>query len=736
MTIQISTVSNSQNFGTWLQRTNDIIYIIGANSVTADSTTTGSVTTGNAYVNGIFGANTLYVTQITAGNIWSNGSLITITSNTYSNAYVRVGNSSINSVVIGWNAADGTVLSGNSSLNEYTAIEHNNLSNGNKASADFLLYNDNNYYSFLDVGINSTNYSDAAYSITDSNGSYILAGNSSLAIGTSSAKPVKFFANGTLGINEVMRITPGLQVGIGTTSPVGKFQVVGNSTFTGNTTITGQLTVSSNTTINGVTLLNGILNVNSTANVYYDARIGGTLEVIGEVILSNTISVTGNATFSNALLVTGNAAFSNTLAVTGNVNFSNTLNVTGLTTLSNVNINVANVANLNSSDTVRIGTVGITSVGLLANNTTIFVGNTANNTTINGNTITVSSLLATTANSANLNVSALATTANLNVTALANTVELNSSSKVNIGVVNTTSIGVSINTAAIFIGNLDSSSANTIITANTLTTNSIQAHTLNITGSISGTFKTDGNIIPTTNNNLTIGSSSNVFNTSYTTNVFANSISSFSGSLTLISNVNFISNVSITGNTFLTTLRTTALANVANLNVMVTANVANLNSSDTVRIGTSGATTIGLVANNTTIFVGNTANKTTITGNTVTTTILSLRGIKESFSGVFNYSANTIATVDSYSAGTYRSAEYTVQATETATGSYHFTKLLVTHDGSVGYVTEYGTINNNGNLLTFVVDINSGNVRLRGTPTSSNSSLSMAVKFTRDVITV
>lgn len=509
MTIQISTVANSQSFGTWLQRTNDIVYIISANAVTADSTTTGSITTGNAYVNGIFGSNTLYVTNIRAGNIWSNGALVTVQSNTLVNSYVTIGNSTVNTAYIGWVAGNNTIFDLYANNNTYVSLAFQNLSNGSSASADLILLNDaaTSASGYLDIGINGSNYSDPAFTVLDPGGSYFISSNGVLAIGTDNAKHIKFFANGTLANNEVMRITPSLQVGIGTTTPSGKFQVVGNTFLTGNTSVSGILSVT---------------------DVY------------------------------------------------GNVTFANTISVLNLATLANVNVNVANVANVNSNNTIRVGTANSTSIGVLANNTTIFVGNTANNT---------------------------------------------------------------------------------IITGNTITTNTVQTHFLSVTGFIVGAFIANGSIIPAVNNAVILGTSSNVFNTAWATNVYSNAISSFSGSLNIVSN-------------------------------------------------------------------------TTFTG------IIDVNGNKQISTAVFNYTNNSIATVDSYSATAFRSAEYTVQATESATGSYHFTKLLVTHDGTTGYVTEYGTINNNGNLLTFACDINAGSVRLRGTPTSSNTSLSMVVKFTRDAITV
>jgi hypothetical protein len=70
MGIPLTPVTNTQTFGTWLQRTNDLVAAISGNVVTTDSSVVGSVTTGNAFVNGTLGANTLWV-----GNSAANGVL-------------------------------------------------------------------------------------------------------------------------------------------------------------------------------------------------------------------------------------------------------------------------------------------------------------------------------------------------------------------------------------------------------------------------------------------------------------------------------------------------------------------------------------------------------------------------------------------------------------------------------------------------------------------------------------
>jgi len=79
------------------------------------------------------------------------------------------------------------------------------------------------------------------------------------------------------------------------------------------------------------------------------------------------------------------------------------------------------------------------------------------------------------------------------------------------------------------------------------------------------------------------------------------------------------------------------------------------------------------------------------------------------------------ASVDSFTAASYRSAQYQVQITR---GSiYQMTTINVLHDGTNAYLSEFGTIRTGTNLATFDADINSGSLRLLATPTSSDSTV-------------
>ncbi|NBU82887.1 MAG: hypothetical protein EBS55_14705, partial [Flavobacteriaceae bacterium] len=72
------------------------------------------------------------------------------------------------------------------------------------------------------------------------------------------------------------------------------------------------------------------------------------------------------------------------------------------------------------------------------------------------------------------------------------------------------------------------------------------------------------------------------------------------------------------------------------------------------------------------------------------------------------------------STSTYRSVEYTIQASQGS--NYHTTKILTVHNGTTSYNTEYATIYNNTSVATFDVDISGGNLRLLATGASASTT--------------
>jgi len=155
----------------------------------------------------------------------------------------------------------------------------------------------------------------------------------------------------------------------------------------------------------------------------------------------------------------------------------------------------------------------------------------------------------------------------------------------------------------------------------------------------------------------------------------------------------------VTGNTL--KIQGTAAGQI-NLTTDVTTGIANLFTSVT------GKVQVGGVGSE--LYVG---TQTAVTGTTTTV-------------------ATTSQTVtDQFSTTEFRSAEYLVQITQGS--SYQVSKILLVHDGTTPYITEYGTLLSGSTLGTLDVDITGGNARLLVTMANATSA---SVKVSRTSIIV
>lgn len=58
-----------------------------------------------------------------------------------------------------------------------------------------------------------------------------------------------------------------------------------------------------------------------------------------------------------------------------------------------------------------------------------------------------------------------------------------------------------------------------------------------------------------------------------------------------------------------------------------------------------------------------------------------------------------------------------------ASAGYHATEVLVTHDGTTVYMSEYATVFTSSSLMTLDADISGGNIRLLITPANTNTTV-------------
>ena len=90
----------------------------------------------------------------------------------------------------------------------YSQVNQQNTNAGNAASTDFVATadNGNDTTNFIDMGINSSTYNDAAFTISGPDDGYLYANGGKLILGTATNKDVVLHTGNTLAANERMRI--------------------------------------------------------------------------------------------------------------------------------------------------------------------------------------------------------------------------------------------------------------------------------------------------------------------------------------------------------------------------------------------------------------------------------------------------------------------------------------------------------------------------------------------------
>lgn len=283
---------------------------------------------GNATGTSFYGNGT-----VSAPSIISNGSIV-------------AGNSTGNAALF-YDPANNSVAQFFGNVNNFIQVAINNINAGNNASTDLVVHDDLGLLedNYIDIGINSTQFDQATWTINGPSDAYVYTGNTNLAVGTSGLSNLVFFTGGTLAVNERMRITSANTIIIANSSAL-----VANG---------------SNGTLGAVLQSNG-------TGVYWSNNIAMTTLTFANATSTAVVNVStvamGN-TDANSVLTTNSILVQN---ATGNAGF------TSPTTLRIANTSAGGLLTINVS-TIALGNGGTSTANLVLTQSSLAVTNSTAN---------------------------------------------------------------------------------------------------------------------------------------------------------------------------------------------------------------------------------------------------------------------------------------------------------------------------------------------------------------------
>jgi hypothetical protein len=268
-------------------------------------------------------ANATALTSVVVGNTTSNAAL-------YSNGTLFVSTKIQVSGPHAFDFGSGAQIEIDSSQNTYSQVVIQNGNSGINASGDLVITNDtgNDTVGFIDLGINSSTYNNAAFTITGAGDGYLYASNGALVMGTVSNKDIVFHTNGTLTSNERLRINANGQIvanviGAQILGPLTESNITPTYTWSGDQTtgmlnpITGQIGFVStgNVVISIINTTAVGIGSNTTANVI--------ITPTSITALANTANIGSTATLGQASIFVQNVAGKEILSYIGNTGLTN-----------------------------------------------------------------------------------------------------------------------------------------------------------------------------------------------------------------------------------------------------------------------------------------------------------------------------------------------------------------------------------------------------------------------------
>jgi hypothetical protein len=144
-----------------------------------------------------------------------------------------------------------------------------------------------------------------------------------------------------------------------------------------------------------------------------------------------------------------------------------------------------------------------------------------------------------------------------------------------------------------------------------------------------------------------------------------------------------------------------------------------------------GNSTSNTIVNSTAIVVNNASIANLVVTSLSLGSALAIGDI--TFSYITKTTSNTSnQTIDNFSMSVYRSAEYLSEIKDNVANNFQVSKILLIHDGVIGYMTEYGIVVSNSTMGVMSASANTTDALLTFMPVSNNTTL----KMTRTVMKI
>ena len=496
------------------------------------------------------------------------------------------------------------------------------------------------------------------------------------------------------------------------------------STFAGITTVTNVTSVSSTNTgalqvrggagIAGGLFVGGTI-TGTTANITGNQTVGGNLTVTGYETVSggatiSALTVTNAATVGTSLAVTGfsslnGGATASALTVTNAATVGTTLTVTGYSTLGLLRATDTTVTNLTVT-----GNEAVTGYLSANGGATISAATVTNDLTVGGNTV----------HSGYTSMNGGATASGLTVT---NAVTVGTTLAVT--GYSTLSGGATLSAATV-TNNLTVSGNETVtgylsanggatLSAATVTNNLAVGGTLAVTGySQLGLLRATD----TTITNLTVTGSATLPSSVSLSNLTVTNLT--------VTNNETIGNNLLVSNLFTATMAATFGSTVNAAGVVSITNTTDSNATNNGALVVSGGAGIAK-----SLVVGEDITVGTATTQTVVNSFYSNNTLLSSYTSGYIVTNSNI-NLDTFSATAYRTAKYVVQIVDGT--KVHVEEILLFHDGTNVYMTEYAVATSQGELGTFDAGLSAGTITL--TFQANYTPTQMTIKMTRQTITL